>query len=108
MVYRCIFNAIERYDWGRGRSMAAAQRGIRVGTAVGAAILCFAAGAYFAWNFVNPPKAELGAGHANAQGAPSEPSDRRAGGLPIGQSVELSETQLKPVKVEPVTEGEVP
>src|ERR1700678_618809 len=70
------------------------KRTITLGAAVAAVVLSFAAGTYFAFSVRTPPKVELGVGNAVAAPetapAPAPPAD----------SVELSETQIKSVKVE--------
>jgi membrane fusion protein, heavy metal efflux system len=77
------------------------------GTAIAAAALLIAAGGYF----FGPPgislKSELGTPmlNANAQGAPTRPSGGASGDPP---SLDLSDTQLASVKVEPVGEREFP
>ena len=81
--------------------MKSERRGITIGAAVLAVVLSFLAGAYFIVGIGRPPKVEIGVEGAKAESeraAPAAPAD----------SVELSETQLKSVKVETVGEREFP
>jgi cobalt-zinc-cadmium efflux system membrane fusion protein len=81
--------------------MKSERRGITIGAAVLAVVLSFLAGAYFIAGIGRPPKVEIGVEGAKAESertAPAAPAD----------SVELSETQLKSVKVETVGEREFP
>jgi cobalt-zinc-cadmium efflux system membrane fusion protein len=73
---------------------------------IAAAILAIAVGAYFFANSGNGPKSELGtATNASAQGA----ADRRATtGVGDPPTLNLSDSQLAAVKVEPVGEHEFP
>ena len=79
-----------------------------VGAGVAAtALLLIVAGAYFFAPSGIWPKPELGAptSTASAQGAPARPSSASSGGAP---SLDLSDSQLASVKVEPVGEREFP
>jgi cobalt-zinc-cadmium efflux system membrane fusion protein len=79
-----------------------------VGAGVAAtALLLIVAGAYFFAPSGIRPKSELGApaSTASAQGAPSSPSTASSGGAP---SLNLSDSQLASVKVEPAAEREFP
>jgi cobalt-zinc-cadmium efflux system membrane fusion protein len=67
---------------------------ILAGAALAAAALIIAAGVYFAGNSGNRPSSEQKTGEPNAV----------QGDAPTPKSVELSETQVKSVKVEPVGE----
>jgi membrane fusion protein, heavy metal efflux system len=81
--------------------MKSERRGITIGAAVLAVVVSFLAGAYFVVGIGRPPKVEIGVEGAKAESeraAPTAPAD----------SVELSETQLKSVKVETVGEREFP
>jgi cobalt-zinc-cadmium efflux system membrane fusion protein len=79
------------------------KRRITLGAVVGVAALSFVAGAYWAWSYRNPPKLELGVAGANA----AEEAKDRTAAAPT-DSVELSETQMKSVRVETVGEREFP
>jgi cobalt-zinc-cadmium efflux system membrane fusion protein len=72
---------------------------------VAVAALLVAAGGYFLLQFGDSPKSGLGAAttNANAQGAPTRPGG--SGGSP---SIDLSDSQLASVKVEPVGAREFP
>jgi membrane fusion protein, heavy metal efflux system len=79
-----------------------------VGAGVAAtALLLIVAGAYFFAPSGIWPKSELGApaSTASAQGAPARPSTASSGGAP---SLNLSDSQLASVKVEPAAEREFP
>jgi membrane fusion protein, heavy metal efflux system len=81
--------------------MKSEKRGITIGATVLAVVLSFLAGAYFIIGLGRPTKVEIGIDGAKAESeraAPTAPTD----------SVELSETQLKSVKVETVGEREFP
>src|ERR1700730_12370022 len=79
------------------------RRTITLGAAFGVAALSFVAGAYWAWSYRNPLKLELGVAGAIA----AEEAKDRVAAAPA-DSVELSETQMKSVKVETVGEREFP
>jgi len=81
--------------------MKSERRGITIGATVFAVVLSFLAGAYFIAGLGRPTKVEIGVDGARADPervTPTAPAD----------SVELSETQLKSVKVETVGEREFP
>jgi cobalt-zinc-cadmium efflux system membrane fusion protein len=80
------------------------KRANSAGVAAVAALLV-ATGGYFFVQFGGSPKSELGAAttNANAQGAPTRPAT--SGGSP---TIDLSDSQLASVKVEPVGEREFP
>jgi cobalt-zinc-cadmium efflux system membrane fusion protein len=80
------------------------KRTISLGAAIVATVLSFVAGTYFAVSWRTPPKVELGVG--NAMAAPE--AGPNAGAAPPADSVELSETQIKSVKVEVIGEREFP
>ena len=84
--------------------MSPEKRANTAGATVAVAALLVASGGYFLLQFGDSPKS-LGAAmsDANAQGAPTRPG--AAGGSP---SIDLSESQLAAVKVEPVSEREFP
>src|ERR1700730_6314336 len=79
------------------------RRTITLGAAFGVAALSFVAGAYWAWSYRNPLKLELGVAGAIA----AEEAKDRVAAAPA-DSVELSETQMKSVKVETVGERKFP
>ena len=81
------------------------KRTMTIGAAVGLAILSFAAGVYVAIYYGGAPKLEGGVANAVES---AEPNKGRAGPPPRPDSVELSESQLKYVKVEAVGEREFP
>jgi cobalt-zinc-cadmium efflux system membrane fusion protein len=85
--------------------MSPEKRANTVGATVAAAALLLAAGGYFLLQFGDPHKSGFGATttHANAQGAPTRPGT--SGGSP---SIDLSDSQLASVKVEPAGEREFP
>jgi membrane fusion protein, heavy metal efflux system len=87
-----------------GFFMKTERRTITLGAAIAAIVLSFVAGTYFAVSFRTPPKVELGVSDAVA--APETSPGGNAGATPPADSVELSETQLKSVKVEVVGERE--
>jgi hypothetical protein len=71
---------------------------------IAAAILAIAVGAYFFATSGNGPKSELGsATNTNAQGAPDRGASTGVGDPP---SLNLTDSQLASVKVEPVGEHE--
>jgi cobalt-zinc-cadmium efflux system membrane fusion protein len=73
---------------------------------IAAAILAIAVGAYFFATSGNGPKSELGsATNTNAQGAPDRGASTGVGDPP---SLNLTDSQLASVKVEPVGEHEFP
>jgi cobalt-zinc-cadmium efflux system membrane fusion protein len=76
------------------------KRTITIGAAIAAIVLSFVAGTYFALSLRTPPKVELGVG--NAAAAP----ETSPAASPPADSVELSETQMKSVKVEVAGERE--
>jgi cobalt-zinc-cadmium efflux system membrane fusion protein len=78
-------------------SMKIAPRTVTLGAATAAVVLSFAAGAYLAVNYRNPPKLALGIGDAAA--AVETSADSKNSAAPP-DSVELSDTQLGSVKVE--------
>jgi cobalt-zinc-cadmium efflux system membrane fusion protein len=84
--------------------MSPKKRANSAGVAAVAALLV-AIGGYFFVQFGGSPKSGLGAAttNANAQGAPTRPGP--SGGLP---SIDLSDSQLASVKVEPAGEREFP
>jgi membrane fusion protein, heavy metal efflux system len=81
------------------------KRTMTIGAAVGLAVLSFAAGVYVAVYYGGAPKLEGGVANAVES---AEPNKGRAGPPPRPDSVELSESQLKYVKVEAVGEREFP
>jgi membrane fusion protein, heavy metal efflux system len=85
--------------------MSPEKRANTVGATVAAAALLLAASGYFLLQFGDPHKSGLGAAttHANAQGAATRPGT--SGGQP---SIDLSDSQLASVKVEPAGEHEFP
>jgi membrane fusion protein, heavy metal efflux system len=87
-------------------SMTITRHTITVGAAAAVAVLSFAAGVYFAANFDNASK--LRGGIARAAEPPDAPTAGRAERPPAADSVELSETQLKFVKVAIVEEHDFP
>jgi membrane fusion protein, heavy metal efflux system len=86
-------------------SMRNARRTITIGAAAAVAVLSFAGGIYFAANYGNAPK--LAGGIAKAAEPPDDPTAGRSD-KPASDSVELSETQLKFVKVATVEDREFP
>jgi membrane fusion protein, heavy metal efflux system len=82
------------------------KRTIRKGAIAGVAALSFAAGVYFAVYYGNAPKLE--GGIARAAEPPDAPTGGRDDKSPAADSVELSETQLKFVKVATVEERDFP
>jgi cobalt-zinc-cadmium efflux system membrane fusion protein len=77
--------------------------------AIVAASVCFAAGAYFASSIGRPPQPKLDLGIGGAQAAQeSSSAEAKAEPTPPPDSVELSESQLKGVKVETVGERDFP
>jgi cobalt-zinc-cadmium efflux system membrane fusion protein len=83
-----------------------ARRTITIGAAAGVAALSFAAGVYFAVYYGNAPKLE--GGIARAAEPPDAPTGGRDDKSPAADSVELSETQLKFVKVATVEDRDFP
>ena len=74
------------------------RRSITIGAATALAVLSFAAGVYFAVNYGSAPKLESGL--AKAAEPPDAPTAGRSDNKsPAADSVELSDTQLKFVKV---------
>ena len=73
---------------------------------IGVAVLGFAAGIYFAINYGSAPKLEGGV--ANAVETTDSPTEGRADATPPPDSIELSENQLKFVKVAAVEERDFP
>jgi membrane fusion protein, heavy metal efflux system len=86
--------------------MRIARRTITIGAAAGVAVLSFAAGVYFAVNYGSAPKLEGGV--AKAVESTETTSKGRSDSTPASDSVELSETQLKSVKVAAIEEREFP
>jgi cobalt-zinc-cadmium efflux system membrane fusion protein len=77
-----------------------------IGAVAGVAALSFAAGVYFAVYYGNAPKLE--GGIARAAEPPDAPTAGRSDKSPAADSVELSETQLKFVKVATVEDRDFP
>src|SRR5438309_1331432 len=77
------------------------KRTITLGAAIVAIVVSFVAGIYLATSLRNPPKVALGVDNAIAA-----PETGNAKPAPPSDSVELSETQIKSVKVETVGERE--
>jgi cobalt-zinc-cadmium efflux system membrane fusion protein len=82
------------------------RRTITIGAAAAVAVLSFGAGVYFAVNYGGAPK--LQGGVAKAVESTDSPAKGRANNPPPADSVELSEAQLKSVKVAAVEEREFP
>jgi len=82
------------------------KRTITLGAAVVAAVVSFAAGAYFAAGLRNPPPGALGVSDAVA--APEAAPDGTVASARAANVVELLETQLKAVKVEVASERDFP
>src|SRR6202521_1172123 len=84
------------------------QRTVTLGAAIVAAGLSFAAGSYIAVADRNPPKPVLGV--AGAPAAPESSPGLKSGSeaAPPADSIELSATQLKSVKVETAAERDFP
>jgi cobalt-zinc-cadmium efflux system membrane fusion protein len=82
------------------------RRSITRGAATSLAALSFVAGVYFAVNYGGAPRLE--GGLAKAAEPPDAPTAGRSDKSPAADSVELSETQLKFVKVAPVDERDFP
>jgi cobalt-zinc-cadmium efflux system membrane fusion protein len=80
-------------------------RTLTIGAAVGLAALSFVAGAYFAVRYGGAPRLEGGV--ANAVESTEAPSKARADNLPP-DSIELSESQLKGVRVETIEMHQFP
>ena len=85
--------------------MTTEKRTITLRAAIIAALLSFVAGIYLAVGYFHPPKDALGGSVAKA--AP-ETADKANGPAAAPDSVELSDTQLKSVKVETAAEREFP
>ena len=83
-----------------------ARRTITLGAAAAVAVLSFGAGVYFAVTYGSAPKLESGV--AKAVESADSPAKGRANNPPPPDTVELSETQLKSVKVAAVEEREFP
>jgi membrane fusion protein, heavy metal efflux system len=81
------------------------RRTTTIGAAVGLSILSFAAGAYLAIGYGAAPRLEGGVAHAVES---AEPTKGTSAPPPPADSVELSEGQLKYVKVEAAQEREFP
>ena len=88
--------------------MKSEQRTVTLGAAIVAAGLSFAAGSYIAVADRNPPKPVLGV--AGAAAAPESSPGLKSGSeaAPPADSIELSATQLKSVKVEIAAERDFP
>ncbi|MBV9969530.1 MAG: efflux RND transporter periplasmic adaptor subunit, partial [Xanthobacteraceae bacterium] len=85
--------------------MEIAKRSMTIGAAAGLAVLSFLGGVYFAVNYGKAPKLE--GGIANA--VESTESPLKSADTPAAQdSIDLSESQLKGVKVEPVEMHDFP
>jgi cobalt-zinc-cadmium efflux system membrane fusion protein len=82
------------------------KRTITIGTAAAVAVLSFGAGVYFAADYGSAPKLEGGV--AKAVETADTPTRGRADNAPPADSIELSETQLKSVKVAAVEERDFP
>src|SRR5262245_35186033 len=76
------------------------KRTITLGTAAAVAVLSFGAGVYFAVDYGSAPRLEGGVAKAVERG--------RADNGPPADSIELSESQLKSVKVAAVEERDFP
>ena len=83
-----------------------ARRTITLGAAAAVAVLSFGAGVYFAVTYGSAPKLESGV--AKAVESTDSPAKGRASNPPPPDTVELSEIQLKSVKVAAVEEREFP
>jgi cobalt-zinc-cadmium efflux system membrane fusion protein len=82
------------------------KRTITIGTAAAVAVLSFGAGVYFAVDYGSAPKLEGGV--ARAVETADTPTRGRADNAPPADTIELSETQLKSVKVAAVEERDFP
>jgi cobalt-zinc-cadmium efflux system membrane fusion protein len=82
------------------------KRTITIGTAAALAVLSFGAGVYFAVDYGSAPKLEGGV--ARAVETADTPTRGRADNAPPADTIELSETQLKSVKVAAVEERDFP
>jgi membrane fusion protein, heavy metal efflux system len=82
------------------------RRTITTGAAAAVAVLSFGAGVYFAVTYGSAPKLEGGV--AKAVESPDSSTKGRSDKSPVADSVELSETQLKAVRVATVEEREFP
>jgi membrane fusion protein, heavy metal efflux system len=85
--------------------MGIARRTITIGAAAGLAVLSFLGGVYFAVNYGKAPKLEGGV--ANAVESTESPTKGRAENTPP-DSLELSDSQLKGVKVETIETRDFP
>ena len=81
------------------------KRTITIGTAAALAVLSFGAGVYFAIDFGSAPKLEGGVARAVET---ADTTTRGRADSPPADSIELSETQLKSVKVAAVEERDFP
>jgi membrane fusion protein, heavy metal efflux system len=81
------------------------KRTITIGTAAALAVLSFGAGVYFAVDFGSAPKLEGGVAKAVET---ADTTTRGRADSPPADSIELSETQLKSVKVAAVEERDFP
>jgi cobalt-zinc-cadmium efflux system membrane fusion protein len=86
--------------------MTTEKRTITLRAAIIAGLLSFVAGIYLAVGYFHPPKDALGASVAKAAPETSDKANGPAAGAP--DSVELSDTQLKSVRVETAAEREFP
>jgi len=86
--------------------MTTEKRTITLRAAIIAALLSFVAGIYLAVGYFHPPKDALGASVAKAAPETSDKANGPAAGAT--DSVELSDTQLKSVRVETAAEREFP
>jgi membrane fusion protein, heavy metal efflux system len=82
------------------------RRSITRGAATSLAVVSFVAGVYFAVNYGGAPKLE--GGLAIAAEPPDAPTAGGSDNSPAADSIELSETQLKSVKVAAVEERDFP
>jgi len=87
--------------------MTTSKRTITLRAAVVAVLLSFLAGIYLAVGHFYPPKDALGSSTAKAAPEPSSEAGRAAAPN-VPDSIELSDTQLKSVKVETAAEREFP
>lgn len=81
------------------------KRTITIGTAAALAVLSFGAGVYFAIDFGSAPKLEGGVAKAVET---ADTTTRGRADSPPADSIELSETQLKSVKVAAIEERDFP
>src|SRR6202521_3930780 len=89
-------------------SMNSEQRTVTLGAAIVAAVLSLVAGADLALAYRNPPKLVLGVAGAVAAQESSSGLKRGSEAAPPADSIELSDTQLKSVKVETAGERDFP